>query len=134
MDKQPERRQQAEAMYAAGQTMQAIAKALGVSQATITRDLKGVVVDQPARPKGGRPKGGSTRRTRAEREADIQAKTEEVRRRIVAKAAKALREAIGAERLEAEVAKRIEATAAKALHEAMGGKPAKNAGETNGNA
>jgi hypothetical protein len=38
--------------------MQRIAQALGVNQATVTRDLEGLCTEhKPARPKGGRPKG-----------------------------------------------------------------------------
>jgi DeoR/GlpR family transcriptional regulator of sugar metabolism len=40
-------------------TMERIAEALNVSQATITGDLRGLfTVNKPLRPKGGRPKGG----------------------------------------------------------------------------
>jgi hypothetical protein len=43
--------------------MQRIAQALGVSQATITGDLKGLSTpDKPSRPKGGRPKGSGRRK------------------------------------------------------------------------
>lgn len=53
------RKQMAERLYCSGDwTMDRIAKALGVSQATITGDLKRVsMTNKPPRPRGGRPKG-----------------------------------------------------------------------------
>jgi predicted DNA-binding transcriptional regulator YafY len=48
----------AERLYGTGDwTMERIAKALGVSQATITRDLDGLCAMNKPRPKGGRRKG-----------------------------------------------------------------------------
>jgi hypothetical protein len=52
-----ERKRLAEQLYGEGWTMQRIAEVLHVSQATITRDLvQFIPVNEPARPKGGRPK------------------------------------------------------------------------------
>jgi hypothetical protein len=56
-----ERKQIAERLYGDGWTMQRIAKALNCSHPTIVRDLREFVhTSEPARPKGGRPKGSVT--------------------------------------------------------------------------
>lgn len=58
-----DRKSIAENLYGKRQwTMERVALALGVDQATITRDLEGLcIVHKPPRPKGGRPKGSKTK-------------------------------------------------------------------------
>jgi hypothetical protein len=56
-----ERKRLAERLYGDGWTMQRIAEALRVSQPTIARDLAQFIpTNNPARPKGGRPKEGGS--------------------------------------------------------------------------
>jgi transposase len=53
-----QRKRTAEKMYKQGFTQEQIAKQLGVSDRTISEDLRGFeVTSKPPRPKGGRPKG-----------------------------------------------------------------------------
>jgi DNA-binding CsgD family transcriptional regulator len=52
----PERQAKAKALYTAGRTMEQIAAELGVTVMTISRDLEGLDMPKPERPKGGRPK------------------------------------------------------------------------------
>jgi transposase len=61
-----ERKDIAEYLYGEREwVMESIGKALGVSQATISNDLRGLsVTDKPSRPKGGRPKKTSTPKQR----------------------------------------------------------------------
>jgi DeoR/GlpR family transcriptional regulator of sugar metabolism len=61
-----------------GYTMEQIATQLGVSQATITGDLRGLsVTNKPPRPKGGRPKGNGKRRPPAEQSITVRLDTKQ---------------------------------------------------------